>query len=361
MDLRYTPEQEELVRTAERFLARVCPVSVVRALAAGARGFAPETWREMAALGWLTLELPGEERGGLSFLEVALVAEAMGRVLLPSPFVCTTAMAVPLVQALAGAAERARWLTRLENGELVATVALVEMGWADPFGAPRLAVAEAAVPRLTGRKRFVPFAAHADLVLVVAAKGQVVAVEPPADGLACERLATLGGDPGYDVTFDGTPGVSLGRAEPALLRRILDRGAVASLAYGVGAAARALELTVEHAKTREQFGRPIGSFQAVAHRCADMRSDLDAVRYLVYQAAWALAAGREAALEVGAALAYGLDALRRLAMHAHQVHGAVGFSTEHDLHLYTNRLKAIELSWGAAHVYRERVAAAMGL
>jgi alkylation response protein AidB-like acyl-CoA dehydrogenase len=207
----------------------------------------------------------------------------------------------------------------------------------------------------------VPFASHADLLLVVARHRTVVAVERPSPGLTCTRLATLGGDPLYDVTFAQTPGEVVGRADAALLGRILDRGGVASLAYGLGAATRALAMTVEYAKTREQFGRPIGSFQAVAHRCADMRSDLDAIRYLVYQAAWALAARPDATLEVGAALAYGLDGLRRVFMHAHQVHGAIGFSTEHDLQLFTRRAKAIELSWGPASAYRERVARTMGL
>ena len=114
----------------------------------------------------------------------------------------------------------------------------------------------------------------------------------------------------------------------------------------VGAAERVLEMTVEYAKTRVQFGRPIGSFQAVAHRCVDMRSDLDALRYLVYQAAWSLAAARHSDLEVSAAKAYGNEALRRIFMHAHQVHGAIGFSTEHDLQLFTRRAKAAELHVG---------------
>src|SRR5438876_804605 len=138
-------------------------------------------------------------------------------------------------------------------------------------------------------------------------------------------------------------------------------GAVAALAYMAGAAERALEMTVDHARTRVQFGRPIGSFQAVAHRCVDMRTDLDALRHLVYQAAWALGAGREAPLAVSAALAYGSEALRRLFMHAHQVHGAIGFSTEHDLHLFTRRAKAAELQWGSSARHHERVAQAMGL
>ena len=120
-------------------------------------------------------------------------------------------------------------------------------------------------------------------------------------------------------------------------------------------------MTVAYAGTRIQFGRPIGSFQAVAHRCVDMRSDIDALRLLVYQAAWTLAEAREASLAVGAALAYGLEALRRIFMHAHQVHGAIGFSTEHDLHLFSRRAKAAELQWGAPARHHERVALAMGL
>ena len=163
--------------------------------------------------------------------------------------------------------------------------------------------------------------------------------------------------------LDGARGEPLGApgAASAALVRALDRGAVATLAYMVGAAERALEMTVDHARTRVQFGRPIGSFQAVAHRCVDMRTDLDALRHLVWQAAWSLEAGREAPLAVSAAIAYGSEALRRLFMHAHQVHGAIGFSTEHDLHLFTRRAKAAELQWGSPARHHERVARAMGL
>jgi alkylation response protein AidB-like acyl-CoA dehydrogenase len=146
-----------------------------------------------------------------------------------------------------------------------------------------------------------------------------------------------------------------------VLDRALDHAAVASLAYITGAAERALEMTVAHAKTREQFGRPIGAFQAVAHRCVDMRTDIDACHFLAYQAAWALDGGRAADLEVGAAKAYGNDALRRIFMHAHQVHGAVGFSTEHDLQLLSRCAKAFELTYGGTARQRDRVAVAMGL
>ncbi len=191
----------------------------------------------------------------------------------------------------------------------------------------------------------------------------LVAVERGAPGVESTRRATLDGGHLYAVRFADTPAEAVGPpgGAAAALERVRLEAAVGSLAYMVGAAERVLEMTLEYARTRVQFGRPIGSFQAVAHRCVDMRSDLDALRYLVYQAAWALGTSRDAGLEVSAAKAYGNEALRRIFQHAHQVHGAIGFSTECDLQLFTRRAKATELAWGSAAMHRERVARAMGL
>ncbi len=362
MNLTLTPEQEMLARAARGVLARSCTTADVRALEHDARGFDLARWRELAALGWLGMEMPAAYGGGgLGFVEVVLLLAEMGRVLLPTPFVTSVVMAAPLILALAGEAERRRWLSAITAGECMATLALAEPGWRDLYGTPALRAEDGG--RLTGTKTFVPFASEADLLLVTVEGPSVVVVERGAAGLEWERLATLGGDPLYEVRFASVPAAPLGAqgaAGPALARA-LDRGAVGTLAFMVGAAERTLEMTVAHATTRVQFGRPIGSFQAVAHRCADMRSDIDALRYLVYQAAWALTAGRDAALAVAAAQAYGSDALRRVFMHAHQVHGAIGFSTEHDLHLFTRRAKAAELVWGGGAAHHERVARAMGL
>jgi alkylation response protein AidB-like acyl-CoA dehydrogenase len=361
MNLTLTPDQEMLVRSARGVLARTCTPADVRALERDPRGFDPARWRELAALGWLGMELPAADGGqGVGFLEVALLLEEMGRVLLPVPFVSSVVVAAPLVGALGGEKERRRWLSAIAAGECVATLALAEPGWRDLHGTPGL---HADGGRLSGTKTFVPFAAEADLLLVAVEGPSLAAVERGAAGLACERVATLGGDPLYDVRFDGVRATPLGvpgAAGPALARA-LDRGAVGTLAFMVGAAERTLEMTVAHAGTREQFGRPIGSFQAVAHRCVDMRTDVDALRWLVYQASWALDALADATLAVAAAQAYGGPALRRVFMHAHQVHGAIGFSTEHDLHLFTRRAKAAELTWGTSTAHHERVAKAMGL
>jgi alkylation response protein AidB-like acyl-CoA dehydrogenase len=222
---------------------------------------------------------------------------------------------------------------------------------------------------LSGTKLLVPFAAAADVLLVSARAGEgttLFAVDPRRGGVLCDRIDAIGGDPLYAVTFDGVevgPEDVIGppgRARP-VIDRALDHAGVAGLASMVGAAERTLEITTEHAGSREQFGRPIGAFQAVAHRCVDMRADIDALRYLVYQAAWMLQAAGDAALAVGAAAAYGSDALRRIFVNAHQVHGAIGFSMEHDLQLFSRRAKAFELTLGSAGRHRERVARAMGL
>ena len=358
MDLTLAPEQEMLVRSARAFLARACPLAHVRAMEADARGFGSELWREMARLGWPGMALPtAYGGGGLGFLDAALLLEEMGRVLLPSPYVATAVLAAPLVLAAGSEEERRRWLPRLAAGDAIATLALVEPGWRDEWGEVTTA---ARAGRVSGTKRFVPFAAAADLLLV-AVRGGLVAVERGAAGVECTRQATLDGGHLYEVRFADAPAAALPAPAGVALERVRLHAAVATLAFATGAAARVLDMTVAHAKTRVQFGRPIGSFQAVAHRCADMRSDLDALRYLVYQAAWALSTGRAAELEASAAKAYGNEALRRLFMHAHQVHGAIGFSTEHDLQLFTRRAKAAELAWGSAALHRERVARAMGL
>jgi alkylation response protein AidB-like acyl-CoA dehydrogenase len=383
MDLTLTSEQQLLVHAARRFLAGACPIDHVRAMERDSLGFSRDLLREMGRLGWLGVALPERWGGsGQTFLEAVLLLEQMGRVLLPSPYLETAVVAAPLILALGGEDQRRRWLPSLAAGESVAALALVEPGWRAENGAIGVSILSTTEgSRLRGMKTLVPFAADADLLLVAACMAErgagragdagsagtaIVVVERGAPGVRFTRRATLGGDPRYDVEFSDTPVAAetvLGgvAGTGAAIDAAGTRATVGSLAYMVGAAERALELTVEHAKTRVQFGRPIGTFQAVAHRCVDMRSDIDALRLLVYQAAWALGRRSPATLEVSAAKAYGNEALRRLFMHAHQVFGAVGFSTEHVLPLFTRRAKAAELQWGSAAAHRERIAAAMGL
>jgi alkylation response protein AidB-like acyl-CoA dehydrogenase len=371
MDLTLSPEQELLVQSARSFLSHSCPLTRVRAIEASPEGFDEDLWRKMAALGWLGIGLPEEFEGaGHTFLETTLLVEEMGRALLPSPFVSTVAVVASLVAAVGRREQQQRWLPLIASGRAVATLALVEPGWHDewqPIAAR--AVRDGGSIRLLARKRFVPFADRADLMIVaVRLDGGDLALmilDRDVPGRSCSRSETFAGEPLFEVELDVTiPDTELlGTAAQieAEMERARLRAMVASLAYGVGASERVLEMTVEYAKTRTQFGRPIGSFQAVAHRCVDMRSDVDALRYLVYQAAWTMARGATGWLEAAAAKAYANEALRRIYANAHQVHGAIGFSMEHDLQLFTRRAKAVELQWGSTGFHLERVAARMDL
>ena len=332
MDLFPSPEQELLVATARDFAARTVTTKRVRALEAGESGFDDAHWRAMVDLGWAEL----------APLELALVAESLGAAALPSPLVITGALRNAVPAAVAG----------LPPEAVVTLASLVPRArdeWSGPF--PRGA------PTLTGSYLLVPYASAASVIVAATGDG-LVAVEPSHGGVASSRESVVGGDASFRVDFmdahatpiDGTIGAAL------------DHVSVIALAYAVGAAQGALDLSVQHARDRHQFGRPIGSFQAVAHRCADMVAEVDACRLLAYRAAWALTDDAEnAEFAVRSALGYAKDALRRVAMHAHQVHGAIGFSSEHDLHLFTRRIKAFELTAGSTALHQERFATAIGL
>jgi alkylation response protein AidB-like acyl-CoA dehydrogenase len=331
LDLFPSLEQQMLADTASDFVARSVDTQVVRMLEAGEPGYDRSHWRAMADLGWTDL----------APLETALVAEQLGRGPLPSPFVVSSALRNALPDVAAELASDA-----------VLTRAVLGPGQAHEWAAPTVAGGDT----LSGTFVLVPYAAGADVVIAMTSTG-LVAIDPASPGVSLIRHDAVGGDPVYRLECTAAPA----RPFAGSLELALDHLAVGALACTVGVAEAALALTVQHAKDRHQFGRPIGAFQAVAHRCAEMRAEVDACRMLVYRAAWALDRddGRELAL--ASALAYTNDALRRVAMHAHQVHGAVGFSTEHDLHLFTRRIKAYELTYGSTAWHQERLASAIGL
>jgi len=333
MDLFPTPEQELLVQTARDFAARSVTTESVRALEASEAGFDPAHWRAMADLGWTEL----------APLELALVAEALGRAALPSPLAITGALRNALPELASRVAPDA-----------VLTLAALVPGARDEWVEP--------LPpgggTLSGTYLLVPYAGAASVIVAPTSEG-FVTVEP-GGGVLTRRETVIGGDAMFRVDCTDAPNTPLDGA----LATALDHLAVTALAYTVGAAEGALDLSVQHARGRQQFGRPIGSFQAVAHRCADMRAEIDACRLLALRAAWALGGDDndvDVEFAVSSALGYAKNALRRVAMHAHQVHGAIGFSSEHDLHLFTRRIKAFELTAGSAARHQERFAVAIGL
>ena len=340
IDLALDDEQQMLAESVRAFVRRDCPASRVRIADAGRHD--PGLWNTIAAAGWPGIAVPEDAGGaGRGLLHLAVVCEELGRGAVPSPLIASvTTVALPI--AWAGTEDqRRRWLPALASGDRVGTLA-----------------------RFDSTKALVSWAQVADVLVVATADGLRVLDAAEPRGVRVTPVAGLGVEPLATVELDGAAAEPLGDGNidhAAVLARALDHAAVASLAYAVGVMETMLTSSVQHARDRHQFGRPIGSFQAVAHRCVDMRTDIDACRYLAYQAAWALDRGDPADAEVTAALSYGLDAARRVAMHAHQVHGAIGFSTEHDLHLYTRRAKAFELVHGPSARYRERLASAMGL
>jgi alkylation response protein AidB-like acyl-CoA dehydrogenase len=332
MDLFPTPEQELLVATAQDFAARTVTSERVRALEASEAGFDAGQWRAMADLGWTEL----------APLELALVAECLGRAALPSPVVITGALRNALPDLAVDLAPDA-----------IVTFASLVPGARDEWWGPYPAVGTA----LTGAYLLVPYAGTAT-VIVAATAGGLVSVAPPRGGVGVRRESVVGGDACFRVDCTDAPATPVDGA----LDTVLDHVTVTALAYTVGAAQGALDLSVQHARDRHQFGKPIGSFQAVAHRCADMVAEVDACRLLARRAAWALTDDAEGVeFAVRSALGYAKDALRRVAMHAHQVHGAIGFSSEHDLHLFTRRIKAFELTAGSTARHQERFASALGL
>jgi alkylation response protein AidB-like acyl-CoA dehydrogenase len=372
MDLTFNDEQRLLTEAARHFAEQVCSTAVVREVEASESGFSADLWAKLCELGYPAIALPEAYGGsGGKMLDFSILAEELGRVAFPSPLLTSVALgALPLVWA--GTEEQRRqWLPELVKGDVIGTMALVEQGGGDEWSEVRLAGRKQGADwRISGVKILVPYAATAHLLLVAAAlEGpglSLIALERDAAGVKCERHRAIGGDPLYTVTFENvtvTPAQVLDTAgnARAILNRSLDHAAVLHAAYAVGLSERALALAVAHVSTREQFGRPIGSFQAVAHRCSDMRIDIDACRFLALQAAWRLDQGGDADLDVASAKAYINDAVRRVFVNAHQVHGAIGFSAEYDLQLFTRRAKAFELSLGSTAMHHERVAKAIGL
>ena len=374
MDLGLNEFQQMLRNSAREFLEAECPTSYVRDMEQDERGYSPEVWSAMAGMGWLGLVFPEEYGGeGLSFVELSILLEEMGSALLPGPYFSTVVMAgVALAQA-GSEAQKNEYLARLTRGQLIATLAITEpSGLWEPRGIEATARRSDDGYVINGVKLYVPNAHVSDYVIVAARTGEaetnvsLFIVPSNTDGLTQTLLQTISSDRQSELVFDN---VSV--PESALLgdfnggwdtvATVLKWGAVGKCAEMLGGAQRVLDMTVQYAKERTQFGRAIGSFQAVQHHAADMAADVDGCRYITYQAAWSLAQGLPADREVSMAKAWVSDAYQRVCALSHQSHGAIGFTKEYDLQLYSRRAKAAELMFGDADLHLEAVASAIGL
>ncbi len=376
MDLGLNEMQEMLKRGAREFLEKECPPSLVRACEAEPAGYSKDLWLRMAQQGWLGMVLPAQYGGaGASFLDLCVLHEEMGRALAPGPFQ-DLVLSEYLLMDLGSEEQRARYLPQMARGDLITTVAYTEPSASYDPDHVNLAAARAGNGFvLKGTKLFVSNAHIADLLLVVArtnpATGKhdgltVFAVDPRARGVAITVLDTIASDRQCEIVFDdvAVPGDAVvGTVDGAwpAIQKWLDRAKILVCVWSVGGAEYVLEMTVDYAKNRVQFGRPIGAFQAVSHRCADMAVDCDGMRFVTYNAAWRFSEGLPADQEVAIAKAWTGEAYRRVTASGHQVHGGVAYMMDHNMQMYYRRAKAAELLYGDGDYHRELVAQGMGL
>jgi alkylation response protein AidB-like acyl-CoA dehydrogenase len=377
MDLSLTEEQELLQTSARDFLRQECPTTHVRAMEEDETGYSPDLWQSAADLGWVGLMFPEQYSGsGYTFVELCVLMEEFGRALFPSPF-HSTVLTFGLPILFGGSdAQKHKYLPAIATGKLLGTLAVTEPSASfEPAGISVRAESRNGGFVVNGTKLFVLNAHTADELLVAVRTRDdggpengisLLLVPRHASGVNITPLQTIASDRQFEVEFrnvevgaDALVG-KLHQGWP-VLKKTLEHATVAKCSEMVGIAQVAFDMAVDYAKNRVQFGRPIGSFQAIKHKCADMVIDVDGSRFITYRAAWCLAQGLEAAKEISMAKAWTSDACRRVCAQAHQIHGGIGFTKEYDLQLYFRRAKQGEVFYGDADLHREVVAQEIGL
>jgi len=379
MDFGFSQEQELLRSTARKFLENECTSAFVRARMEEPAGVTDEFWSKLAEQGWLGLVYDEEYGGsGLGFVDLTVLMEEMGRVVMPGPFFSTTLLGGLAIREAGSAAKKKEWLTRIAAGRAKTTLAWTEPSarW-DAAGVTCAARESKGGFVLNGTKLFVLDAHLADALVVIARTSEgrtpedgtsLFLVPKGTSGVDVKLLPTMDQTRKLcEVTFkDATvPADALmgakGGAWPTLTR-VVERATVALCAEMCGGAQRVLDMTTDYAKIRIAFGKPIGTYQGVKHRAADMLVDVENAKSLTYYAAWAVDENApEAALAASMAKAYVTDAYRKVAGAGIQLHGGIGFTWEHDLHLYFKRAKSSEFTFGDATYHRERVAQLISL
>jgi alkylation response protein AidB-like acyl-CoA dehydrogenase len=368
MDFAFSEEQEELRRYARQWLADRAPMAAVRELMASSDGFDRGQWRELAEMGWLGMAIPEEYGGaGFGFLDVAVLLEEQGRSLFPSPFLPSVVMAATAIERAGSEEQKQQWLPGIASGEVVATVARTEVsGRWDEAGIRSVAEPVEGGWRLSGTKSHVLAGHTADLLIVPARSPAGVSlflVDGTSPGVARSRLDTMDMTRAQaKVTLESVevPRSALLGEDGTGWELLADLDLVAGVALAleqVGGASVCLETAVAYAKERRQFGRPIGSFQAVKHMCADMKVQVEAARSAACYAAWAVAVDSdEVPVVARLASAFSSEAFFRCAADNIQIHGGIGFTWEHDAHLYLKRAKSSELMFGSPADHRREVA-----
>jgi alkylation response protein AidB-like acyl-CoA dehydrogenase len=367
----FSEEQEELRNVVRQFLEAKSPESAVREQMETEAGYDATVWKQMAEqLGLQSLTVPEEFGGqGFGYVELVVVLEEMGRFLLCAPYFSTVVLAAnTLIHSGDDAAKQAH-LPGIASGETVATVAFTEPnGRWDEQGIQATAEADGDAWKISGTKSFVLDGHTADLILVAARTGKgvsIFAVEGGATGLTRTALATMDQTRKQaKLDLDGVTGTLVGTEGEgwALLSTVLDLAAVGLAAEQVGGAQACLDMAVQYAKDRVQFGRPIGSFQAIKHKCADMLLEVESAKSAAYYAGWCASEMNDELPSVASlAKAYCSEAYFHASAENIQIHGGIGFTWEHPAHLYFKRAKSSELLFGDPTYHRELLAQRIGI
>jgi len=377
MDFEFSEEQKILKKMARDFLKKECPKELVRQLEETETGHSPELWRKMAELGWMGLIVP-EEYGGseFSFIDLIILFEEMGYNICPGPFFSTVVLGALPIMAAGSADQKAAYLPGIAGGEAIWTLALTEPdGRYDASGISLRAVPEGDEYLLSGTKLFVPDAHLAQYIICAARTTDgpepkegltVFIIDAQAPGLSLTPLKTLVRDRQFELLFDRVRVAKasvLGEVDRGwpVIKDILDKAAVAKCAEMLGGSQAVLDMAVQYSKERTQFDRPIGSFQAIQHHLANMWMGIFAAGHLTYKAAWKISQGLPAGQDAAMAKAKAGEAYRQITILGHQIFGGIGFTMEHDMHLYHRRSAAGDLVFGHSGFQLEQTAQGLGL
>jgi alkylation response protein AidB-like acyl-CoA dehydrogenase len=375
MDLELSETQQSLRTATRSFLETECPWTVVRDLHDSDSGYSPEMWRKMAELGWTGLFIPEKYEGaGGSFMDLVVLLEEMGRALLPSPFISTALLGAQALLLAGTDEQKASFLPQISKGQIITALALLETNpdytatsintRAKPDGDDYL---------IQGTKLFVRDANIADYLICAAktdnkAKPQsaisLFLVKRDSPGIACTKLNTIGHDRQCKVVFDQVKvpkSQLLGKLNKGwdIVEHILQYATLAECAEMLGLAQKVLDMSAQYAKERVQFGRPIGSFQAIQHKCADMAAYIEGCRWITWYTVWKMEQGLPCAVDISRTKIWASDAVQRVVRGGQQIYGGVGFTLEYPMHLYFRRAKCSEVMYGNPDSHRRAVADAL--
>ena len=373
MDLSFSEEQDMLREMVRGVCSSYAPLDTVRAMEDDPTGYPAELWKQLGELDLIGLTLPVEYGGsGMSILDATVVYEEFGRSLAPSPHFVSAVMSGGAILRGGSDAQKSTWLPKIASGDEIVTVA-----WLEPergFGSEGVAVEARAAQNaedggdgfvIDGVKWHVPFAAAATRFLVLARTGddavELYLVDAAAPGITLDQQKTIASDTQYQVTFANVTAERVGDAGSgwATWHEVMLDGIILQGALAAGGAAYALEITVQYAKDREQFDKPLGAFQAISHYLADASTAVEGGAILVHEAAWARANDRAVDRLVPMAKLFAGQTFRDVTAMAQQVFGGVGFTLEYDIQLYFRRAKQLQISWWNDRYLEELIASAV--